>query len=123
MAAEAKAKKITRPIEEVRAELMKDKHTKEIAKTLGMKLEEYVELVLEYVKDPNKQPVVNTLPDEEVKKHGGATMADVKEWFEKVASGDVKIPGTGGVAKQDSDSFQGEKTAGKARRVKKVTGA
>lgn len=112
-------KKPKRSLEEIRAELMKDKHTKEIAKTLGMKLNAYVDLVMEYVKDPKKEPVVHTLPDAEVKRLGGNTMQDVKQWFEKVASGEVKIPG----ADYDADSFQTEKTSSKARRVKKATGA
>jgi hypothetical protein len=116
MAASQKSK---RSLEDVKAELMKDKHTRDIAKTLGMKLEEYVALVLEYVKDPNKEPVVNVIPEAEVKKHGGATMEDVKAWFEKVASGEVKIPGT----QHDGDSFQTEKTNSKVKKIKKATGA
>ena len=116
----AEAKK--RPIEEIRAELMKDKHTKDIAKTLGMKLDDYVELVMEYVKDPKKEPVLNTLPESEIKKHGGATIEDVKTWFEKVASGEIKIPGTAGPAAKTKDEFTGDRTNSKARRVKKATG-
>lgn len=112
------AAKGKRSIEEIRAELMKDKHTKDIAKTIGMPLEEYVELVLQYVKDPKKQPVFNTLPEDVVKAQGGGTVKDVKAWFQGVLDGTVKIK-----PDRDDDAFTGTKTSSSARKSKKVTGA
>lgn len=118
-AAKGKGKGSTkRSIEDIRAELMKDKHTKDIAKTIGMPLAEYVELVLQYVKDPDKQPTFNTLPEPEVKKHGGSTVEDVKEWFQGVLDGKVKV-----AADREQDAFSSEKSAAGARKSKKITGA
>ena len=76
-------KKLKKPVEQVRKELLADEHTQNIAKKLGMKLEEYVELVLSYATNPGKEPVLQLLDDAEVKAQGGATMEDVRGWFER----------------------------------------
>jgi DNA-directed RNA polymerase specialized sigma subunit len=69
-AAPGKKRGLTRPIEVVRAELLKDPDTKRIAKAVGMELEAYVELVLQYAQDKDKQPVLNVVEDEELKAKG-----------------------------------------------------
>jgi hypothetical protein len=79
-------------LEQTRAELLRDRYTQEIADILGMPLEEYVSAVLEFVKNPKKQPEFLVLPESEVKKHGGATFEDVRQWMEDVAEGRVKLP-------------------------------
>lgn len=94
-------KKLKRPVEEVRAELLADPHTKDIAKTLGIPLEEYVEKVLDYAQHPEKQPQFNVLPDEVIKAQGGATTADVKQWFENVAAGKIDLRDP-----RDKDGFE-----------------
>ncbi|MBZ4399050.1 hypothetical protein OWM54_20630 [Myxococcus sp. MISCRS1] len=69
--APAKPKRgLKRPIEVVRAELLNDADTKKIAKAVGMKLEDYVELVLKYAQDKDLEPELNIVPDEELKKNG-----------------------------------------------------
>lgn len=84
-------KKLKRPVEEVRAELLQDPNTRQIADKLGMKLEEYVELVLDYAQHPEKQPEFNLISDGEAKAKGVATTAEVKQWFEGVADGKVDL--------------------------------
>jgi hypothetical protein len=59
-----KKRGLTRPIEVVRAELLKDADTKRIAKAVGMELEAYVELVLQYAQDKDKEPVLDVVEDE-----------------------------------------------------------
>lgn len=61
---------LKRPIEVVRAELLKDADTKRIAKAVGMELEAYVELVLQYAQDKDKEPVLNVVEDEELRANG-----------------------------------------------------
>ena len=61
---------LKRPVEVVRAELLKDADTKRIAKAVGMELEAYVELVLQYAQDKDKEPVLNVVEDEELRANG-----------------------------------------------------
>jgi hypothetical protein len=61
---------LKRPIEVVRAELLKDADTKRIAKAVGMELEAYVELVLQYAQDKDKEPVLDVVEDEELRANG-----------------------------------------------------
>jgi len=83
--------KLKRPVEEVRAELLADPHTQSIAEKLGIRVEEYVEKVLEYALHPEKQPELNVLPEGEVKARGGATTTEVKRWLEDVAAGKIDL--------------------------------
>lgn len=84
---------LKRPIEEVRAELLKDKETARIAKTVGMELEEYVELVLKYAQDKDKGPVVKVVEDEELKAAGFKTMSndEAAKLLIKVAKGELGV--------------------------------
>jgi hypothetical protein len=61
---------LKRPVEVVRAELLKDADTKRIAKAVGMELEAYVELVLQYAQDKDKEPELHVVSDEELKRNG-----------------------------------------------------
>jgi len=61
---------LKRPVEVVRAELLKDPETKKIAEAVSMKLEDYVELVLKYAQDKDKEPELAVVSDEELKKNG-----------------------------------------------------
>lgn len=63
-------KKLTKPIPELRQELLVDKDTLRIAKALKMKIEDYVELVLEYVQNPEKEPELYLATDEELRAVG-----------------------------------------------------
>lgn len=65
-----KKRGLTRPVEVVRAELLKDADTKRIAKAVGMELEAYVELVLQYAQDKDKEPVLDVVSDEELRAAG-----------------------------------------------------
>ena len=86
-------KKPRRPVEEVRAELMKSEETQQLAKTLGLKLEDYVEKVLSYYKDPNKQPMMYVLSEEQIRAAGvePPTEKAIMEWLQKVDSGEIDL--------------------------------
>ncbi len=61
---------LKRPIEVVRAELLKDPETKKIAEAVSMQLEDYVELVLKYAQDKDKEPELAVISDEELRRNG-----------------------------------------------------
>ena len=54
-------KKLKRPVEEIRAELLVDPATQGIASKLGIPVEQYVEKVLDYAQNPEKQPQLNQI--------------------------------------------------------------
>lgn len=114
MSQESPGKKrgLTRPIEVVRAELLKDPETKRIADAVSMKLEDYVELVLQYAQDKDKEPVLNVIPDEQAKAAGMPvhTVEEVGQFFIDAARGE--LPGMGNpFAKSEFETREG--TAGK----------
>ncbi|MFL5319735.1 MAG: hypothetical protein ACJ790_08760 [Myxococcaceae bacterium] len=73
----------SRPREVVKAELLGDPNTKKIASSLKMELEKYVELVLDYAYNPDKQPVMTVATDEELKAAGydAPSGTDVGRWL------------------------------------------
>lgn len=79
-------KKINKPIPELRQELLSDNDTQRIAKALKMPIEEYVELVLDYVQNPEKDPEVYVPSDDQLREMGvePVTMEYVEEGLTKI---------------------------------------
>jgi len=105
--------KLKRPIAELRAELLADKDTRHLAEVFGMKVEDYVEKVLDYAQNPDKQPMLNVVTDELAVKAANPdvmTTAETVRELEKLISGEttLDIPG------EFSDGFEDSK------KVKKV---
>ncbi|MFN7133909.1 MAG: hypothetical protein ACK4N5_17670 [Myxococcales bacterium] len=73
--------------EELRAQILASPETKQLASTLGMTLDAYVELVLDYAMNPEKKPVLNVVSDADAKAGGAATTEEVKQWFEEQMKG------------------------------------
>ncbi|WP_224371549.1 hypothetical protein [Hyalangium versicolor] len=84
---------LKRPVEVVRAELLKDADTKRIAKAVGMELEAYVELVLQYAQDKDKEPVLDVATDEDLQANGFSTPSaeDVANFLIKGAKGELGV--------------------------------
>lgn len=104
-----KKRGLSRPVEVVRAELLKDPETKRIADAVGMKLEDYVELVLEYAQDKDKEPMLNVVSDEELKANGFPvhTVEEVGEFL--VAGAKGELPGQGNpFAKSEFEASKGD---------------
>lgn len=82
---------LKKPIEEIRAELMKDKDTARIAKAVNMELPDYVEKVLEYLQYPDRRPTFELAPDEELRAVGYNPPGEkeVHDLFAAVASGEL----------------------------------
>ncbi|XXF78039.1 hypothetical protein P2318_34080 [Myxococcaceae bacterium GXIMD 01537] len=86
-----KKRGLKRPVEVVRAELLKDPDTARIAKAVGMELEAYVEKVLDYAQNPDKKPTYN-LADEDDMRAAGYNPPGEKEihdLFQAVVNGDL----------------------------------
>jgi hypothetical protein len=80
------SKAAARPSEaEIRQRVMADPNTHDIASMLGMPLEQYVAMVVDYALHPGRQPSLNVLPEEEVKRQGGATVVEVRDWLRRAA--------------------------------------
>jgi hypothetical protein len=81
------------PVEVARQQLIDDSETQELAKTFGVTVEEYADLVLEYAQNPDKQPELHVIDDEEWQESGvdAATTADVRTWFQGVIDGDIDL--------------------------------
>ncbi|WP_426753369.1 hypothetical protein [Myxococcus sp. Y35] len=85
--------RLKRPVENVRAELLADPDTQRIAKSLDMELEAYVELVLDYAQNPDKEPTLIVAPDEALRAAGynPPTTQDVANFFIAAANGELGI--------------------------------
>ncbi|MFY1825507.1 hypothetical protein ACN47A_06315 [Myxococcus fulvus] len=85
--------RLKRPVENVRAELLADPDTQRIAKSVGMELAAYVELVLDYAQHPEKEPVLQVVPDEILKQSGyePASIEEVGEFFLGAARGELGL--------------------------------
>ena len=64
------AKKLEKTPEAIVEKLLDDPNTPKIAEKLEMKLEDYVALVVHYVMNPNEQPMLNIVKDEDLAKQG-----------------------------------------------------
>ena len=91
----AQKPRLKKPVEKVREELLSDPDTKRIAKAVGMELEEYVELVLDYAQNPDKEPVLQVADDEELKAAGYTppSVQEVAQFFLDGAAGKLGIEG------------------------------
>ncbi|HYO70377.1 MAG TPA: hypothetical protein VEU33_30290 [Archangium sp.] len=87
--------RLKKPVEKVRAELLADPDTKRIARSVGMELEAYVELVLDYAQNPDKQPVLHVAEDAELRAAGyePPTPEEVGQFFVAGARGELGLEG------------------------------
>lgn len=84
-------RKLKKPIEEIRAELMKDPHTARIAKAVNMELAPYVEKVLEYLEYPDRKPVFNVADEADARAAGYNPPGEkeIHDLFAAVVNGDL----------------------------------
>ena len=89
----AEGKKLRRPVEEVRAELLADADVIEQARLLQLPVEQYVEKILDYAVHPEKPPAILIVPDEALKQQdpSAPTVAEIEDYLKKVVSGEVTV--------------------------------
>ncbi|WP_164018281.1 hypothetical protein [Pyxidicoccus trucidator] len=98
-------KKLKRPVEEVRAELLADKDVKEQAQLLKVDVETYVEKILDYALNPEKPPQLVITPDEELKARDPniPTVEELQTHLQKIVDGEIMISRA-----QQRDGFNAE---------------
>lgn len=84
---------LSRPVAVVRDELMNDPNTHELAKTLGVEVEEYIDLVIEYAQNPEKEPELYVIEEEDALEEGIEipTYKEVGDWLKAIESGEVEF--------------------------------
>ncbi|MBI4815366.1 MAG: hypothetical protein HY791_03870 [Deltaproteobacteria bacterium] len=99
-----KPRGLSRPVEVVRQDLLADKDTVEMAKVLGLTPEEFVEKVIGYAQNPEKEPELLVIDEEEAEEEGLdiPSTADVQRWLRDVEEGKVQV---GPVKLHQSDGF------------------
>lgn len=85
--------RLGRPIEVVRAEIIAAPESKELAKTFGVSVEEYAELVLDYLQNPGKDPLLEVVDEEDAEEQGVplTSESEVKAWLEKASTGRLSV--------------------------------
>ena len=110
----------TRPIEEIRAELLKDPDVREQARMLQLPVEQYVEKIIDYAMNPQKPPQVQVIPDPVLKAQDPSipTTAEIKTHLEKIKSGEIAISPAhkrDGFEKKTRDQGRYEEATGTAK--------
>jgi hypothetical protein len=108
-----------RPIEEIRAELLKDHDVREQARMLQLPVEQYVEKIIDYAMNPHKPPQVQIVPDPVLKAQDPSTptTAEIKTHLEKLASGEIAISPA-----HKRDGFEKKDRAREQGRYEEATG-
>ena len=106
-------KKLGVPLDVARKQLMDDPDTQELADIFGVPLEEYVELVLDYAQNPDKEAQVTVLDEGELDEEDVdyPTVGDVLRWFQQVESGEVDVtPEHEKITDEVSSNFEVERS-------------
>ena len=62
---ESERPRLGRPIEVIRAEIIAAPESRALAQTFGVSVEEYAELVLDYLQNPAKEPVLEVIDEDD----------------------------------------------------------
>lgn len=91
--AAAPPKKLKRPVEEVRAELMANEEVRKQAKILKLSLTAYVEKILDYAQNPEKPPQVYVVTDAELKARDPSipSTMEIHDYLQAIARGEIVI--------------------------------
>ncbi|MBZ4417825.1 hypothetical protein [Myxococcus sp. RHSTA-1-4] len=86
-------RKLKKPVEEIRAELMADPDVKEQARMLKIDVEAYVAKIIDYAQYPEKPAQLKITPDEELKARDPSvpTVEELQGYLQKVVDGEVML--------------------------------
>ena len=110
------------PEHTVRERLRADPDTQEIAKALGVDVDEYITQVIFYARRPNLAPQVEVIDDADLEGVEGAdlpTEGEVYAWLDAVERGEVDLGGDG--AMTQTSEFTTERD--RAEKIKAAMGA
>ncbi len=79
--------------EQIRAKVLEDPDSKRIASAVGLELNAYADMVVDYAMNPEKEPVLSVASDEELKQAGytAPTAEDVGRFFVAGAKGELGL--------------------------------
>ncbi len=102
-------KKLKKPVEVLRAELLVDKDVKEQARLLKIDVEAYVEKILDYATHQDKPPQLVITPDEQLKARDPniPTVEELQTHLQKIVDGEIMISRAqqrDGFNKEDADA-------------------
>lgn len=80
-----------RTVEEIVAKVRAQPETAQIAASLGLELDDYVELVAHYALNPDEPVELQAISDEDAKAAGVPTLQETVGWVEQVASGAIDV--------------------------------
>ncbi|MCK6547981.1 hypothetical protein L6R52_19175 [Myxococcota bacterium] len=106
---EEKTRNLGMPLDAAREQLLRDPSTTAIAKSLGVDVAQYVDMVLDFARHPDKQPELHVLDEEELEEQGASvpSPADVTRWLDGVARGEIAV-GPAKVHEHDGFTTQAE---------------
>ncbi len=86
-------RKLKKPVEEIRAELMADPDVKEQARLLKIDVADYVAKIIDYAQHPEKPPQLTITPDEELKAKNPRTptVEEIQGYLQDVIDGKVML--------------------------------
>jgi predicted lipoprotein len=76
--------------EEILAKIKKDPATRELAENLGMSVDDYAQKVLFYVRNPQAQPQIEVMSDEEAREAGMPSVAECVSFLGAVVNEEAK---------------------------------
>ncbi|MFH1809472.1 MAG: SHOCT domain-containing protein [Pseudomonadota bacterium] len=95
MAKEGSSRGSGRPLSVVRAEVLADPETKQIADLLGLELEEYADMVMGYVENPDKDPELYVVDEAKLAEEGFEldvpSVEEMTEWLQAVERGEISL--------------------------------
>jgi len=89
-----KKRSLGKPISQVREDLRNDPNTIAIVKHMGVDIEEYIDMVIDYGQNPDKEPELDIAPDHELKAADPdfvGTQKDVEDWLKGVNEGEIEL--------------------------------
>lgn len=91
--ADTPRKALNVPVEVARQRLLENPETQDIAKSLGLELEAYVDMILDFAQHPEKEPELQVLDDESLAGLGAEvpSQAEVLGWFQAVERGEIDL--------------------------------
>lgn len=91
MSNEYKPAQPKRDPDEIFAKIMAEPEVHRAAEMLGIPVEEYAQKILFYTLNPDVEPTLEVMDDEEAKEHGIMTVEEVGQFLEQIANGEIDL--------------------------------
>jgi hypothetical protein len=78
--------------DELRARIVASPDTKQIADSLGLEFDKYVDMVLHFKKNPNAEPILDVMSDEDAAAQGIPSLEDAEKMFQAMLENPTPEP-------------------------------